>query len=156
MAQTDQDFFRGHEFDDFLFATVWKEENGMLLSVQSALARLNVDPWQEAADLSQLKREIATGRLAKLIASLPEFELADGESTSIAHRLIELLPRPGKGSVARKPSSTIGRNAVFILAVLAIVVLGTQWYASDRLPQSGEDGARPTMQGTPIPDRVDG
>jgi hypothetical protein len=156
MVQTKRGFFGGHEFDDFLFATVWKEENGMLLSVQSALARLDVDPWQEAACLSHLKPEIAAGELARLIASLPEFGLVDRDSTSIAHRLIGLLPRAAESSVARKPSSAVGRNAIVILAVLAIVALGAQWYASDRRPQPREDGARPATMSTPIPDRVDG
>ena len=46
-------------FDDFLFAPIGEERNGMLLSVVSALARLNVDPWQEAANLAQLPRTSA-------------------------------------------------------------------------------------------------
>jgi len=33
------------EFDDFLFAPIGDEKNGMLLSVISALARLDLDPW---------------------------------------------------------------------------------------------------------------
>ena len=36
-------------YNDFLFATVCEEANGMQLSVLSALARLNLDPWEEAA-----------------------------------------------------------------------------------------------------------
>ena len=43
----------------------------MLLSVLSALARLDIDPWQEAANLARLPRETATERLATLIAKLP-------------------------------------------------------------------------------------
>jgi hypothetical protein len=38
----------GSEFDDFLFAPIGEDRNGMLLSVLSALARLDIDPWQEA------------------------------------------------------------------------------------------------------------
>jgi hypothetical protein len=45
------------EFNDFLFAPIGEEGNEMLLSVLSALARLGVDPWQEAARLSQLPKE---------------------------------------------------------------------------------------------------
>ena len=47
------------EFDDFLFASIGEERNGMLLSVVSALARLNVDPWQGAANLAQLVTAVA-------------------------------------------------------------------------------------------------
>ena len=38
-------FLFEHEFDDFLCASVGEEENGMALSVMSAFARRNVDPW---------------------------------------------------------------------------------------------------------------
>ena len=36
------------QFNDFLFAPMGNEKNGMLLTVLSALARLDVDPWREA------------------------------------------------------------------------------------------------------------
>jgi hypothetical protein len=62
----------GHEFNEFLFAPIGEEKNGMLLSVLSALARLDVDPWREAAELAQLPRQTATQRLASLIAALPD------------------------------------------------------------------------------------
>jgi hypothetical protein len=41
-------FFRP-EFDDFLYAAIYTDKDGMPLSVLSALARMNVDPWEEAA-----------------------------------------------------------------------------------------------------------
>ena len=44
----------GAEFNDFLFAPIGEDGNGMLVSVLSGLARLDVDPWQEAAKLAQL------------------------------------------------------------------------------------------------------
>jgi len=52
------------EFDDFLFASIGEDRNGMLLSVLSAMARLDVDPWQEAAKLAGLPGQAATQRLA--------------------------------------------------------------------------------------------
>jgi hypothetical protein len=62
----------GPEFDDFLFAPIGEDRNDMPLSVVSALARLDIDPWQEADKLARLPRETATQRLASLIAALPE------------------------------------------------------------------------------------
>lgn len=53
----------GSEFDAFLFAPVGDDENGMALSVLSALARLSVDPWLEAASLAQLPEHSAIERL---------------------------------------------------------------------------------------------
>jgi hypothetical protein len=38
-------------YNDFLFAPIGEQANGMQLSVLSALARMNVDPWEEAARL---------------------------------------------------------------------------------------------------------
>jgi hypothetical protein len=40
------------QFNDFLFAPIGNERNGMLLTVLSALARLDVDPWREAASMA--------------------------------------------------------------------------------------------------------
>jgi len=62
----------GHsEFNDFLFASVGEETNGMQLTVLSALSRLGFDPWGEAARLSNLPEEAAAGALAATIAGLP-------------------------------------------------------------------------------------
>ena len=83
----------GSEFDDFLFAPIGEDRNGMLLSVLSALARLDVDPWQEAAKLARLPWETATQSLASLIAALPDGPSAHLDPGTIAARLIALLPR---------------------------------------------------------------
>ena len=53
----------GREFDNFLFASIDDDRNGPLLSVVSALARLEVDPWIEAASLARMPREQAKRRL---------------------------------------------------------------------------------------------
>ena len=64
-------FLFEHEFDDFLCASIGEEENGMALSVMSAFARRNVDPWEEAGRLSRLPRDVATRELCAMIAELP-------------------------------------------------------------------------------------
>jgi hypothetical protein len=83
----------GTEFNDFLFAPIGEDSNGMLVSVLSGLARLEVDPWQEAAQLAQLPGEIATQKLASLIGALHDHESAYLDPPRIAARLIELLPK---------------------------------------------------------------
>ena len=84
----------GHksQFDSFLFAPVGEEGNGMLLSVLSALARLDVDPWQEATTLTKMPAQDATVRLASLLSSLPS-DAAAVVAPSTVIRLISLLPR---------------------------------------------------------------
>src|SRR5260370_33363740 len=93
-------------FDDFLFAPVGEETNGMSFSVMSALTRLDFDPWEKAAQLSSLAANDAIQALASLIARLPagRWELKD--ASAIAARLVPLLPqrapaghRQGNGSL---------------------------------------------------------
>jgi hypothetical protein len=80
------------EFNDFLYALVGDEGNGMTLSVISALTRLDIDPWQEAARLSDLSKEKAVQALAPIIARLPGGQWADADTPNIAVRLAGLLP----------------------------------------------------------------
>src|SRR4029078_5834338 len=87
-------FFRP-EFNDFLYAAIAGDRNGMPLSVLSALARLNVDPWEEAAELAALPKDAATRRLVLLIERLPGGGWAKTDVRVIADRLIALLPRRG-------------------------------------------------------------
>lgn len=82
----------GSEFNDFLFARIGEDRNGMSVSVLSGLARSDVDPWQEAANLAQLPGETATQRLAALIVALPDRVSAYPDARTIATRLLALLP----------------------------------------------------------------
>jgi hypothetical protein len=119
------------EFDAFLFAPIGEEQNGMLLSVVSALARLSVDPWQEAANLAQLPRATATRRLASLIAPLPDRPSTHLDPEANAARLIACLPRR-VGSNAKSPeasrSVTVPRimqsQSVRYAALILLVLLG--------------------------------
>jgi hypothetical protein len=83
------------EFDEFLFATVGDEINGVPLSVISALTLLGLDPWQEAGRLSSLSHREAVEQLARLIAELPGGSRPGGEVRKIAAGLISLLPARG-------------------------------------------------------------
>jgi hypothetical protein len=53
-------FLFEHQFGEFLCASIGEEKNGIALSVLSAFARRNVDPWQEAA---RRARVIGSGAL---------------------------------------------------------------------------------------------
>ena len=64
-------FLFEHKFDEFLFTPIGEEENGTVLNVMSAFARRNVDPWEEAARLSRLPRDVATRELCAMVAELP-------------------------------------------------------------------------------------
>jgi hypothetical protein len=77
------------------YAPIAEESNGMLLSVLSALARLNVDPWDEASRLARSPRGAATLFLTILIAALPGGASAPGDPEMHARRLTALPPRGG-------------------------------------------------------------
>ena len=107
----------------------------MLLSVVSALARLNVDPWQEAANLAQLPRTTATRRLASLIAALPDRPSTHLDPGPNAARLIAHLPRriglsaPSAEALHSASISAVVRSqpfryAAFILMILLLGGLG--------------------------------
>lgn len=134
-------FFRS-EFNDFLYAAIGSERNGMTLSLLSALARLNVDPWEEAAGLSQLPKHTAAQKLASLIARLPPGAWAQGDCHAIAERLIELLPRPGDPG-ASSPEGDRGSRRINLSAapILIAVALGLAalLVAASREPSSRDD-----------------
>jgi hypothetical protein len=50
------------DLNDFLFASIGEEQNGVTLSVVSALTRLGVDPWEEAARLTPCPRLVQPKR----------------------------------------------------------------------------------------------
>jgi hypothetical protein len=80
------------DLNDFLFASVGEEQNGVTLSVVSALTRLGLDPWEEAARLTPLPKARAAEALAKLIARLPIRRMISSDDLVISQRLVELLP----------------------------------------------------------------
>ena len=133
----------GPEFDDFLFAPIGEDRNDIPLSLVSALARLDIDPWQEAAKLARLPRETATQRLASLIAALPEGPSAHLDPGAIAARLIALLPRRARSNIPSREtllsvSAVTNLRAIiyliFIYAILASFMLGAEWIAASRQP----------------------
>jgi len=96
----------GCEFDKFLHATIG-DDNGMPLTVLSALARLDVDPWEEAAKLTRLTEKSAVAQLASLLGALRHASLLCPDPTGIAAPLIALLPHPRDNAspVIRHPTA---------------------------------------------------
>lgn len=128
MAPSASDSHLSPEFDNFLFATIGEDGKGLLLSVVSALARLNVDPWQEAAALSNLPKETATCRLMSLIAKLPVEQSGKLDAETIAARLIALLPQKRSAisfaRIGRAGVETMWdpRIAMFLFFVISMLV----------------------------------
>jgi hypothetical protein len=83
------------ELNDFLFASIGEEQSGLKLTVLSAFARLDLDPWSEAGRLSKLPKEAAINALAAMIAACPGGDRNLEDSQKIAVRLVNFLPRSG-------------------------------------------------------------
>ena len=145
----------GREFDDFLFAPIGEDRNGTTLSVLSALARGDVDPWQETASLARMPKERATERLAGLIAATP-MDLATGQSVAtIAARLIALLPVSPVYKVAAPAAlfktAAIMPSRFFIpLSVLALLLAGYFIFVARPSPAGGPNPSVTTSE-TAVP-----
>lgn len=127
----------GHsEYNAFLFAAVGEEKIGLPLTVLTALARLGVDPWQEAARLSDLPRDAAVRAFAVTIAKLPEGDWKASDAEAIAARLVNWLPGrsapPIPSSAAARvrgtmnnsrPSTWLIWGAVFVAVLLLTLYL---------------------------------
>jgi hypothetical protein len=79
-------------FDDFLFAPVCEDGNGMRVSVLSALARMDVDPWEEAGRLATMPRAAAARLLASSLDLVFEKVWIPAGAGAIAAQLVRLLP----------------------------------------------------------------
>ena len=122
----------GSEFDDFLFAPIGDDRNGLLLTVVSLLARLNLDPWTEAAQYGGLPSETAARKLAALIAAQPCGPVSASSAVTTAARLIALLPRRAASSCP-PPVIPVGErlmaarkflvHAILIAIYLALLLL---------------------------------
>jgi hypothetical protein len=163
MTRADSIFLPQTEFDAFLFAQIGEDENAMPFSVLSALARQDIDPWQEAAKLARLPRKIAAERLASLISAPPGGLAAHLDAAVVATRLIAFLP-VGRSSSAVSPNEKIGLRVwadrrVIIVAIISIVVLGATWSLAirqsqthvhmDRAPSAGADSSRASHSNAP-------
>lgn len=113
-----------HQSDlgEFLAAPVWEEMNGSALSVLSALARLDIDPWAEAARLAALPRDAAASALSVILRRLPGHTPDAADATMIADRLVKLLPSGGSATTA--DNGTVGRTRWHGATGYWLIVLG--------------------------------
>ena len=139
-------FGRKSEFDPFLHAPVGEERNGMLLSVLSALARLDVDPWQEAATLTKMPAPDTTLRLTSLLLSLPS-DATTMLAPSTVLRLIALLPKePLRDSRPREMSVSVTARywMVVFYFLMAFVLMFAAQFAENRHAPASTEGAPTT------------
>jgi hypothetical protein len=114
------------DLNGFLFAAVGDEPNGMPLSVISALTRLGVDPWDEAARLAALPKALAAEALAPMIARLSAGRVPRLDDVAVARRLAGLLPMHEHAvSPGREPTNAGGEKylpPIMLFVCLALAV----------------------------------
>jgi hypothetical protein len=140
----------GPEFDQFLGASIGEDRNGTGLSVLSALARLDVDPWKEATSLARMPREAAAVRLTELIEALPLAPASAIPSRMSAANLVALLPK-GKAVDVRSsdsPFAATGLRETRVLmalggfAIMMLIIFATSTLFSPG-PRSGANPLAP-------------
>jgi hypothetical protein len=106
----------GSEFHNFLYASICQDNEGMTLTVLSAIARQDIDPWSEAARLARLPEETAVKQIKGLLDAMPRQTVACSDRLAVAARLSALLPRRAGldlSGVLRRPAAGDESPAVF-------------------------------------------
>jgi hypothetical protein len=105
----------------------------MQLSVLSALARMNVDPWEEATRLAAMPEAIAERTLASTLDRVLGKSWNPSETEVIAARLVQLLPQGEGVTIARTETARVGAQQthwwVWLGFALAISLLSPRHQA---------------------------
>jgi hypothetical protein len=111
------------DLNGFLFSAIGTEQNGLSLTVLSALARLGEDPWAKAASWASMSKDAASDALAACIAQmpLPPKDLQNAPAT--AARLIGLLFKQNSAlSMVSKIGAAPARVRFSPIAVVYIII----------------------------------
>ena len=121
----------GAEYDPFLSSPLWLDRNESPLSVMSALARLDIDPWTEAAALAALSKAAALARLSALLGPLPGAPVAMPDREGLCQRVLALLPKqdaatrlPAVGPAAARQTGAAGRQTASLVFLGCIILAG--------------------------------
>lgn len=121
------------EFDRFLQAFVGEDRNGNAVTVLSALARLDLEPWEEATALAALEKEAADSRLEMLLSQFRDVPALKQNYGSVARKLTRLLPKRRKRLTAvsdgaengpAKSSGLIWAVLTFLFLILQLILAG--------------------------------
>jgi hypothetical protein len=123
VASPDVTALQRSDLNQFLFADIGTEANGMTLSVMSVFARLGADPWTEAGRLAILPKADAADSLASMIAGMPRSLWPLPDASVIAVRLIGLLPaRPATAAIRQVARRWPGNQIALVGACVALVI----------------------------------
>lgn len=126
------------DFDDFLFAPVGQDFDGTPLTLVTALARLGIDPWEEAAEIASLAHDPAMQRLASRLDAIPNRPSSGEDTGKVTTRLLALLHRsnPRKSPLPETPRPSDAEmppkrvNVAIYWLIAMAVLLVAQWALS--------------------------
>jgi hypothetical protein len=130
MGQDQRRLERDARYAPFLHNAVGEDTRGASVTVLSMLARLGVDPWQEAAELAALPAAAARQRLGMLVARFADVPSAGPARVELVSRLLSFLPRKaaapgtaGNGSVPMAAAPAAGTILIWLIGLAALLVL---------------------------------
>jgi hypothetical protein len=124
-------------YNQFLYAPICEEANGMQLSVLSALARMDVDPWQEATRLAAMPKAITERTLVSTLDQVLGKSCHRSETEIIAAQLVQLLLHRGEGgTITPTETARVGAQRTYWLVwlgfALAISLLSLHHQVTDQ------------------------
>lgn len=123
---------RDPAFDPFLGADVGKDGRGASVTVLSMLARLGVDPWEEASALAGMADTPARKRLGALLSRFHDVPSPISGTSETASDLVARLPRraaaarPDRGGGTKQMLPPFGAPIYWIIAAAFFVA----WFAA--------------------------
>ena len=127
------------ECEDFLLAVIDEAPNGTQLTVLSALAQANVDPWEEAVRLSAMSKVTAEKTLVSMFDRIPGRNWSPSEEATIAARLVKLLP-PRSGGMEISNDDHRGSQCATIACLVGLGKPCDSSVCSVNTPSSGRNG----------------
>lgn len=119
------------EFERFLYASVGHDRKGRTVTVLSALARLDLDPWKETADLVALGRDAAATRLGLLLAKFRDVPALASNPGPVVQHLSLLLPAPPQhqalATAASSAANSLPQSTALIWTILAFLFVLLQF-----------------------------
>lgn len=118
----------------------------MTLSVLSALARLDIDPWREARSLARMPREAAVERLTALINALPRVAAGGARAAD----LVALLPTgrsagilTSVGAIGSASGSAEARRTPMLIGLIALLAIMLIVFTISSYSRGSDVGANP-------------
>jgi hypothetical protein len=112
-------------YEEFLYTEIGEQENGMPLSMVSALTRLGLDPWDEARRLASLPAAAAAAAVSDLIKRT---SARATELPKLSARMAALLSRPAPVvarvvSLPGVPPWLLERRWLAVLLIVGVLIV---------------------------------